>query len=147
MSEKPTGGPYRGSDLPAGATDWERLDATTEEEIEAQAAEDGSTWSAAELAHAELVMPTDLDAEREMAKAELSRAIADAIQRAGLTQMAAAERAELGQPDISNIIRGNVARFSLERLTRVLIALGQDVEIYVRPGQGEPRGHLRVTAA
>lgn len=37
---------------------------------------------------------------------------------------------------------------SSDRLPRCLTALGQDVDIVVRPrGKGQPRGHLRVIEA
>jgi len=54
----------------------------------------------------------------------------------GLTQTAAAELAGLARPDLSNILRGQLKGYSVERLLRVLTALGQDVEIVVRPGKG-----------
>ena len=49
-------------------------------------------------------------------------------------QMRAA-RALLGidQPKVSALVRGKLDRFSTERLFRFLNALGQDVEIMVRP--------------
>ena len=37
------------------------------------------------------------------------------------------------QPDLSNLQRGNFRGFSIERLTLMLTAFGQDVEVVVRP--------------
>ncbi|MGD9539772.1 MAG: helix-turn-helix domain-containing protein, partial [Methylocystis sp.] len=37
------------------------------------------------------------------------------------------------QPDISKLLHGDFRQFSLERLLRFLVALGQDVEIVVKP--------------
>jgi hypothetical protein len=42
-------------------------------------------------------------------------------------------------------VRGRLSGYSIERLTRLLNALGQDVEIRIRPtGVGKERGHLWV---
>lgn len=86
------------------------------------------------------------DSEERMAKALLSRLIHKDIERRGLTQTAAAELLGCAQPDVSNLVRGNVAGFSLERLTRFLLALGHDVEITVRPAEDTERGHILVHA-
>ena len=144
MKEKHTGGPYSADDLPQGRTDWTRLREMSDEEIEAQARadEDDSLWTEDEFAHAELVTPAGLDAEQEMVKAGMAREIAEAIGRAGLTQTSAAARVGLAQPDISKLVRGSVAGFSIERLTQVLTALGQDVVVTVRPATRDPRGHF-----
>lgn len=85
------------------------------------------------------------DAEERLAKALLSREIARVIDERGLTQAQAAERLGASQPDISNLVRGRLSGFGLERLTRYLKALGRDVEIRVRPNSGGlDRGQLRV---
>ncbi len=90
----------------------------------------------------------DLDlphAEERLAKAMLSREISRVIEERGLTQAEAAEILGASQPDVSNIICGRLSGYALERLARYLNALGQDVEIRVRPKDaGEKRGHLRV---
>lgn len=85
--------------------------------------------------------------EERLAKALLSRAIHKAIEARGLTQTQAAELLGCAQPDVSNIVRGNVSGFTIERLARYLGALGFDVEIRVRPtADVEERGHLSVAA-
>ena len=85
------------------------------------------------------------NAEERLAKALLSREISRIIQEEGLTQAEAAELLGASQPDVSNIIRGRLSGFALERLTRYLNALGRDVEIRVcARSAGEERGHLRV---
>jgi predicted XRE-type DNA-binding protein len=85
------------------------------------------------------------DAEERLAKADLAIAIAREIEARGLTQAEAAEVLGLAQPDISNLRRGHLAGYSIERLTRLINALGRDVEIRVRPSRaGNQRGHLRV---
>jgi predicted XRE-type DNA-binding protein len=37
------------------------------------------------------------------------------------------------QPDVSKMLRGDFRQFSVECLLRFLVALGQDVEIIVKP--------------
>jgi predicted XRE-type DNA-binding protein len=83
--------------------------------------------------------------EERLAKADLAIAISREIDSRGLTQTEAAELLGVAQPEVSNLMRGRLAGYSIERLTRLLNALGQDVEIRIRPSRtaGE-RGHLRV---
>ncbi len=69
-----------------------------------------------------------------LAKAELVRRIRDIIADRGLTQAKAAELLGLDQPKVSALVRGRVEGYSLDRLFRFLNALGQQVEITVRPG-------------
>ena len=85
--------------------------------------------------------------DERLAKADLALAIAREIERRGITQSQAADRLGVAQPDVSNITRGRLSGYSIERLTRLLNALGQDVEIRVRPVPGGAgRGRLRVAA-
>ena len=88
------------------------------------------------------------DADEALARAELMRRISDSIRARGLTQAAAAQLLETTQPVISDLVRGKLSRFSLERLIGYLNALGQDVEIIVRahPANGTARGRIRVAA-
>ena len=73
------------------------------------------------------------DADDWLAKAELARAIQRQIERRRLTQMQAAAALGGAQSDISNLARGRLAGYSMERLYRFLNALGQDVRIVVQP--------------
>jgi len=85
------------------------------------------------------------DPEERLAKADLAIAISREVESRGLTQSEAADLLGVAQPDVSNLMRGRLSGYSIERLTRLLNALGQDVEIRVRPTRkGEERGHLRV---
>jgi predicted XRE-type DNA-binding protein len=77
-----------------------------------------------------------------LAKAELVRAIRHLIAARGLAQAAAASLLGIAQPDVSNLHRGRLAGFSMERLYRFLNALGQDVQIVVQP---KPRSRARAT--
>jgi predicted XRE-type DNA-binding protein len=71
--------------------------------------------------------------ELALAKAELVRRIRDLIAEQRLTQARAAELLGLDQPKVSALVRGRVEGYSLDRLFRFLGALGQRVEITVRP--------------
>lgn len=81
--------------------------------------------------YADLGLPNP---EEDRAKADLMRIIADEIERQGLTQTQAAERAGAAQSDISNIVRGRGRAYSLERLFAIVQALGGRVSIVARVG-------------
>jgi predicted XRE-type DNA-binding protein len=72
------------------------------------------------------------DADEHMLKARLVMYIGERINELALTQQAAAKRMGVKQPDVSRILRGHFAGFSLDRLFALTIALGSDVEIKVR---------------
>lgn len=82
------------------------------------------------------------DADEWLAKAELARAIQKQIERRRLTQIQAAVALGGAQSDISNLARGRLAGYSMERLYRFLNALGQDVRIVVQP---KPRTRRQAT--
>jgi predicted XRE-type DNA-binding protein len=85
--------------------------------------------------------------EERLAKADLGLAIAHEIEARRLTQAEAADLLGVAQPDVSNLLRGRLTGYSIERLTRLLNLLGRDVEIRVgRTRAGVRRGHLRVAA-
>jgi predicted XRE-type DNA-binding protein len=88
------------------------------------------------------------DADEALARAELMRQITEMIRARGLTQTAAAALLGTTQPTVSDLVRGKLSQFSLERLIAFLNALGQDVEITVRanPADGGARGRIRVAA-
>ncbi len=71
-----------------------------------------------------------------LVKAELVRKIARLMRERGLRQIEAAGLFGVKQPDVSKLLRGDFRQFSVERLLRFLVALGQDVEITVRPKAG-----------
>ncbi|MCO4101358.1 helix-turn-helix domain-containing protein [Gemmatimonas sp.] len=91
---------------------------------------------------ADLALP---DADIRMAKAQLARAVKRVIVTNDWTQAFAAKTSGLATPDMSDVCRGNLARFSLERLEKVLVALGVDIEVRLQPKRaGATRGALRV---
>ncbi len=71
-----------------------------------------------------------------LAKAALVQRIRDLIAARKLTQAKAAKLLGLDQPKVSALVRGCVEGYSIERLFRYLNALGQQVEITIRPSTG-----------
>jgi len=82
-----------------------------------------------------------------LAKSELVRQINRIIERRGLTQVAAAKLLGVDQPKVSALKRGRLTEFSVERLMRFLVALGQEVGISVRPATSRPRMKVARTRA
>lgn len=78
---------------------------------------------------ADLELP---NADDLLAKAELAAKIIGEIQRRRLTQSEAAKVLGVDQPKISALKQGKLADFSIERLMRFLLMLGQDIEITVK---------------
>jgi predicted XRE-type DNA-binding protein len=73
------------------------------------------------------------DAEERLAKAELARLVRREIAARGLTQVQAATLLGIQQPDVSDLTRGKLARFSITRLERFLNALDLEIRIQVGP--------------
>lgn len=85
------------------------------------------------------------DAEERLAKAELARAIRKELKARRLKQTEAADLLGISQPDVSDLVRGKLARFSMDRLERFLNALGMDVRIQVgRKPAGKERAGISV---
>ena len=92
---------------------------------------------------ADMQMP---DAEERLAKAELSIRIETLMDAKNLTQGQAAALMNLTGPNVSDIVRGRLEDFTLDRLFACLNALDQDVEIVVRPkASGHENGRLIVS--
>ncbi len=72
------------------------------------------------------------DPEEALAKAELAHKITVLIQDRGLTQVQTAKLLGIDQPKVSALMRGRLSGFSLERLMRFLLLLGQDIKITVQ---------------
>jgi predicted XRE-type DNA-binding protein len=73
------------------------------------------------------------NAEEHLIKAKLVHKIDTLMKDRGLKQIEAADVFGARQPDVSKMLRGDFRQFSVERLLRFLVALGQDVEIVVKP--------------
>ena len=73
------------------------------------------------------------DADAHLIKAKLVLRLDRLMRERKLKQVEAARLFGVRQPDVSKMLRGDFRQFSVERLMRFLVALGQDVEIVVRP--------------
>lgn len=69
------------------------------------------------------------DPEEARIKFLLANRVALLLENRGLTQAKAAEMAGLAQVDVSRIVNGLVKDYSVFRLMRVLMALGQDIHL------------------
>ena len=71
--------------------------------------------------------------ERERLKAHLTLQTFRIIKDRGLTQAEAVTILGIKQPHVSALMRNRSGNFSVERPIDFLVALGQDIEITVRP--------------
>ena len=86
---------------------------------------------------------TDLglpDAETHLLKAQLVTRIDRIIRQRGLKQVDPAKLPGLSQRDVSRLLRGNFQEYSMERLLRLLTALGRGVNIVIRKSRSDDRG-------
>ena len=86
------------------------------------------------------------NAEAHLLKAELVARIDKIIRQRGLKQVEVAKLLRLSQPDVSRLLRGSFREYSVERLLRLLTALGRDVEIVIREPRSQRQGRLSVEA-
>jgi predicted XRE-type DNA-binding protein len=85
------------------------------------------------------------NADEHLIKAQLVYKIDTLMRQRKLKQTEAARLFGVKQPDISKMLRGDFRQFSVERLMRFLVALGQDVEIVVKPHRDNQKAaQLRV---
>jgi len=73
------------------------------------------------------------NADEHLVKAQLVFKIDTIMKKRRLKQVETAHLFEVRQPDISKMLRGEFRQFSVERLLHFLVALGQNVEIVVKP--------------
>jgi len=85
------------------------------------------------------------DAEDMLLKSQIVAQLHRLIKEQKLTQSAAAKLIGIGQPDLSNVLRGRFRGYSAERLMRMLTAFDQDVEITVRPHRKKTGEGGRIT--
>jgi len=93
---------------------------------------------------ADLELP---DAEERLAKAMLSRLITVAIREHRWTQAEAADVLGTTQPKVSDIVRGQVRSFTIDRLIKYLTLLHRNVHIVVSPAPDGEAGTLIVDEA
>jgi predicted XRE-type DNA-binding protein len=78
------------------------------------------------------------EAEDRLLKAQLALKIQQLIEQKGMTQAEIAPLHGLDQPKVSNLMRGRLAGFSVERLFGLLNRLGHNVEVRVSEEEHEP---------
>lgn len=78
------------------------------------------------------------EAEDRLLKAQLALRIQQLIEQKGMTQAEIAPLLGLDQPKVSNLLRGRLAGFSVERLFSILNKLGHNVEVYISEEEHEP---------
>ena len=87
------------------------------------------------------------DAAELDTKARLAVAINRIVERRRLTQAEVAVALEINQPKVSALLHYKLEGFSVERLMRFLVALGQDVEIVVKAKPRTRSARIAVCAA
>jgi predicted XRE-type DNA-binding protein len=84
--------------------------------------------------------------EQELVKANLTLQIYRIIRERQLTQADAARILGIKQPHVSLLMRNRAGSFSVGRLMEFLTALGQDVQVAIRPSRKE-QGQISVRIA
>jgi predicted XRE-type DNA-binding protein len=87
------------------------------------------------------------DAQELDTKVRLGAAINRIVEHRGLTQAEIAAALEINQPKVSALLHYKLEGFSVERLMRFLVALGQDVEIVVKAKPRSRSARIAVCAA
>jgi predicted XRE-type DNA-binding protein len=88
------------------------------------------------------------NADELLLKAKIAAEISEITKRRKLTQSKAATLMGVAQPDLSNLMRGHFKGFSIERLMKMITALGRDVEIIIRPApRSRKLGKIKIERA
>ena len=87
------------------------------------------------------------DAAELDTKARLGAAINRIVERRRFTQAEVAMALKINQPKVSALLHYKLEGFSVERLMRFLVALGQDVEIVVKAKHRKRCARIAVSAA
>jgi predicted XRE-type DNA-binding protein len=77
------------------------------------------------------IADTPQEAANLKARADLMREIAAIVQAKGWTQAEAAAQCGVTQPRMNDLLRGRVARFSLDALVNIATALGRRVRVAI----------------
>jgi predicted XRE-type DNA-binding protein len=112
--------------------------------MQKEKAKSGKTVKSSGNVFADIGVP---NADEHFVKSEIVLAIAGLVKERGLTQLQTANLIGLAQPDVSKLLRGNFAGYSLERLLGFLRALGKDVEIRVTAAKAKRMGTIHIDVA
>jgi predicted XRE-type DNA-binding protein len=80
-------------------------------------------------------------------KARLGAALCRIVERRRLTQAQVAAALSVNQPKVSALLHYKLEGFSVERLMRFLVVLGQDIEIVIRTKPPSRSARIAVRAA
>jgi predicted XRE-type DNA-binding protein len=83
-------------------------------------------------------------ADEYLAKSELAAEILRIIQKRRLTQAQAGEILGIGQPKVSELLRGRLDGFSTDRLLRFITSLGYNVQIKVSKARAHTSARVQV---
>jgi predicted XRE-type DNA-binding protein len=75
------------------------------------------------------IADTPEEAANLRVRSELMEQIARIVKESGWTQVDAAARCGVTQPRINDLLRGRIARFSLDALVNIAAALGRRVHV------------------
>ena len=81
-----------------------------------------------------------------MAKAEIARQVNRLLTKRGLSQVQTGALLRIAQPRVSDLARGRLGKFSLEKLLQFARLTGIDVEIRMKPSS-KPGLKVRTKAA
>lgn len=88
------------------------------------------------------------DANELLVKSALAWRITECVRASGLTQAQIAAELGIDQPRVSDLLRGRLRRFSLDRLLKLANAAGLDATIDLAPrADGERRGRTTVSGS
>jgi predicted XRE-type DNA-binding protein len=85
--------------------------------------------------------------QKDMVKIHLASAISALIDERKLTQIQAAALLGIDQAKVSNLLRGRITGFSVERLLSFLTRLDRDVDIRITAKSKNRPARIRVEAA
>jgi predicted XRE-type DNA-binding protein len=75
---------------------------------------------------------TPEEAANLTARSDLMIQISEIIKKSGWTQVEAAKRCRVTQPRMNDLLRGRIARFSLDALVNIATALGRKVQLKLK---------------
>jgi len=84
--------------------------------------------------------------EEALAKAEIARQVNRILTKRGLNQAQAGALLKIAQPRVSDLARGRLGKFSLEKLLQFAGLTGIDVEIRMKPSS-KPSLKVKTRAA
>ena len=85
--------------------------------------------------------------QKDMVKVHLALAISALLNERGLTQIQAAGILGIDQAKVSNLLRGRITGFSVERLLSFLTRLDRDIDIRITAKRKNRPARIRVEAA